>query len=111
MINIDCQVTFRIILYNKCFDCCYSVEYVNTESDTSNITGGGTGTVVVSFRKYPNNISGKREIKGLLETAVLGTALIRWKVLVHIFRTHLTYEMTLHVAQIVNTEQLQHCIP
>ena len=27
------------------------------------------------------------------------------------YKTYFTGEITLHVAQIVNTEQLQHCIP
>jgi len=85
------------------------VEYVNTEGDTSN--GGGDWNRVSVIQEIPNNVPGKREIKGLLETAVLGTAPIRRKVLVHVFRTHLPYEMTLHVAQIVNTEQLQHYVP
>ena len=33
-----------------------------------------TGTTSKSFRKYVSNISGKREVKELQKTAILGTA-------------------------------------
>jgi len=36
---------------------------------------------------------------------------ILWKVLMEKYETYFTGEITLHVAQIVNTEQLQPCIP
>jgi hypothetical protein len=42
---------------------------------------GATGTSSKSFRKYLNNRSGKREIKELQKTAMLGTAHILRKVL------------------------------
>jgi len=42
---------------------------------------GATGTISKSFRKYGSNIPGKREVKELQKTAVLGTAHILRKVL------------------------------
>ena len=42
---------------------------------------GATGTVSKSFRKYVSNIPGKREVKELQKTAILGTAHILRKVL------------------------------
>jgi len=35
---------------------------------------GAIGTVSISLRQYLSNIPGKREIKGLKKTAILGTA-------------------------------------
>jgi hypothetical protein len=51
-------------------------------------------------RKYPN-ITEKHEIKELQKAAILGTAhtLRKYKI-----RKNLTWELTLHVAQIVTTE-------
>ena len=34
---------------------------------------GATGTISKSFRKYVSNIPGKREVKELQKTAILGT--------------------------------------
>ena len=42
---------------------------------------GATGTISKSFRKYVSNIPGKRAVKGLQKTAILGTAHILRKVL------------------------------
>ena len=42
---------------------------------------GATGTISKSFRKYVSNIPGKREVKDLQKTAILGTAHILRKVL------------------------------
>jgi hypothetical protein len=42
---------------------------------------GATGTVSKAFRKYVSNIPGKREVKELQKTALLGTAHILRKVL------------------------------
>ena len=39
---------------------------------------GATGTISKSFRQYLSNILGKREIKALPKTAVLGTAAHTW---------------------------------
>ena len=43
---------------------------------------GATGTISKSFRKYVSNIPGKREVKELQKTAILGTAHILRKVLI-----------------------------
>ena len=40
-----------------------------------------TGTISKTFRKYVSNIPGKREVKELQKTAILGTAHILRKVL------------------------------
>ena len=40
-----------------------------------------TGTISKSFRKYVRNVSGKREVKELQKTSILGTAHILRKVL------------------------------
>jgi len=40
-----------------------------------------TGTTSKSFRKYVSNVPGKREVKELQKTAILGTAHILRKVL------------------------------
>jgi hypothetical protein len=42
---------------------------------------GATGSISKSFRKYVSNIPGKREVKELQKTAILGTAHILRKVL------------------------------
>jgi len=42
-----------------------------------------TGTISKSFRKYVSNITGKREVKDLQKTAILGTAQIIRKVLMY----------------------------
>ena len=70
-----------------------------------------TGAVSKLCRQYRSNIRGKHEIKELRKTAIFGTAHILRKVIIQKFKTYFTGEITLHVAQIVNTEQLQHYIP
>ena len=42
---------------------------------------GATGTISKKFRKYVSNIPGKRKVKEVQKTAILGTALILQKVL------------------------------
>ena len=42
---------------------------------------GATGTTSKSLRKYPSNIPGKREIKELQKTDIMGTAHVLRKVL------------------------------
>jgi hypothetical protein len=42
---------------------------------------GANGTFSKSFRKYPNNIPGKHEVKELQETAILGNANVVRKML------------------------------
>ena len=70
-----------------------------------------TGTISKSLRQYLSNVPGKHEIKELHKTAILCTAHRLREVLREKYRTSCTGEITLHVAQTVNTEQLQHCIP
>jgi len=72
---------------------------------------GATGTVSKSLRQYLSNVSVKHEIKELHKTTILGTAHKLREVLREKYRTYCTGEITLHVAQTVNTEQLQHCLP
>ena len=40
-----------------------------------------TGNISKSFRKHVSNIPGCHDVKELQKTAILGTALILWKVL------------------------------
>jgi len=64
-----------------------------------------TGTISKSLIQYLRNIRRKREIKELQKiAAILGTAHILPEVLM------LKYEITLYVAQTVNTEHLRHYI-
>jgi len=67
---------------------------------------GSTGTTSKSLRQYLSNILGKHEIKELQKTDILGTAHILRKVLMQKYKTYFMGEITLHVAQTVNTEQL-----
>ena len=78
------------------------------KNDTS--SDGSTETVLKSLRQYLSNIPGKHEIRELQIsrtghcTQTAESANVKDK-------TYFTRETTLHVAQIVNTEQLQRCIP
>jgi len=56
-----------------------------------------------------SNIPGKRVIKELQKQ--LCSAHILWKVLIYKYKTYITCKITVHVAQIVNTEQLQQYMP
>jgi len=60
-------------------------------------------------KRYLSNITGKHKIKERQKRAILCTAQIHVlrEVLMQKYRTYFTGEITLHVAQIVNTEQLQ----
>jgi len=71
---------------------------------------GVTGTISKSLRQDLSIIPGQNEIKELQKTAVLDTVHILWKVLIQKYKTYFTDEITLHVAQIVHTELLQHYI-
>jgi hypothetical protein len=53
----------------------------NVKTKVTPVIIGATGTISKSFRKYMNNIPGKREVKELQKTAILGTAHILRKVL------------------------------
>ena len=58
------------------------------------------------------NNNNNHEIKELQKkTAILGTAHTLRKVLMLKYKTYFTGGITLHVAQIVHTEQWQHYIP
>ena len=48
---------------------------------------GATGTISKSFSKYVSNIPGKREVKELQKTTILGTAHILQKVLMQKYNT------------------------
>jgi len=71
---------------------------------------GATGTVSESLRQYLSNVPGKHQIKELHKTAILCAVHKLREVLREMYGTYCTGEMTLHVAQTVHTEQLQHCI-
>jgi hypothetical protein len=49
--------------------------------------------------------------QGITKTAILCSAHILWRVLIYKYKTFITCNITLHVAQIVSTEQLQQYIP
>jgi hypothetical protein len=53
----------------------------NVKTKVTPVIIGATGTVSKSFRKYLNSVPGKRDIKELQKTAVLGTAQTLRKVL------------------------------
>jgi hypothetical protein len=70
-----------------------------------------TGTISKSLRQYLSDLPGKQEIKELQTNSHIGHCIhtvesTNVKVC-NIFHC----EITLHVAQTVNTEQLQHYIP
>jgi len=79
----------------------------NVKAKVMPVTTGATGTISESFTQYLGNISGKPETKELQKRAILDTAQILCKVLMYTYRTYFKGEITFHVAQIVNTEQLQ----
>jgi hypothetical protein len=64
------------------------------------------GTISKSLRQNLNNIPGEHQIKGLQKTAILSTTHMLREVLMEKYKTYFTGEIALHVAQIVNTEQL-----
>jgi hypothetical protein len=72
---------------------------------------GAIVTILKAIRQYLSNIPGKHEIKKLQKTVVLGTAHILRKVLTLKYKSYITGEITLHVAQFVTAEELQHYIP
>jgi hypothetical protein len=53
----------------------------NVKTQMMPVIIGATGTISKSFRKYLSSILGKREVKELQETAILGTAHTLRKVL------------------------------
>ena len=83
----------------------------NVKAKVMPVTIGATGTISKSLRQYLSNIPGRHEIKALQKIAILGTALILWKVMMQRYRTYFTGKIKLHVAQIVDTEQLKEYTP
>jgi hypothetical protein len=75
----------------------------NVKAKVIPVITGTTGSVSKSLRQHLSNITGKHEIKELQKTAIMGTAYILRKVLMYKYKTYFTSEITLHVAQIVNT--------
>jgi hypothetical protein len=69
---------------------------------------GATGTISKSFRKYLSCLSGKHEINELQKTALLGSTHILRKAPYCKNTKYSTWEVTLHVSQIVTTEEAQH---
>jgi hypothetical protein len=65
---------------------------------------GTTGTISYSLRQYLSNTPGKHKIKALQKTVILGTAHITRKVLMYKYKTYFMRKITLHVAQIANTD-------
>jgi hypothetical protein len=71
---------------------------------------GETGTMSKSLRQYLSNILGRHEMKELKKQPYVALHTVLRKGLMQKYKTYLTCEMTVHVAQTVNTEQLQRCI-
>jgi hypothetical protein len=67
---------------------------------------GANGTISKSLRQCLRKIEGKHNFKELQKSAILGTAHIFREVLMSKYKTYLTCEITLVVAQTANTEQL-----
>ena len=72
---------------------------------------GTTGTMSEPLRQYQSNISGKQDITEVQKTATLSAAHKLPKVMTWKSKTYFTGKTALHVARIVNTEQLRHWIP
>ena len=83
----------------------------NVEAKLILVIIGTTGTISRSLRRYLSNTPGKHEIKELQKTVILGTASLHQKVLMFKYNTCFMSEITFHVAQIANTEQLKHSVP
>ena len=83
----------------------------NVKAKVMPVITRATGNILKSLRQYLRNIPGKHEIKELQKKALLDTARMLRKVLMLKYKTYFTGEITLQIAQIVNTEQLQHYIP
>jgi hypothetical protein len=78
----------------------------NVKTNVKPVIIGDTGTISKSFRKYLSNMSGKHEIKGLQQTAILGTAYVIRKVLMQkyktfILRNNITCNIHVHYTHIV----------
>jgi hypothetical protein len=78
----------------------------NVKAKVMPVIKGETGTISKSHRQH----TWKTRNQGTKKTTICGTAHILRRGLMQKYKTYLTCEMTLHVAQTVNTEQLQRCI-
>jgi 2-oxoglutarate dehydrogenase complex dehydrogenase (E1) component-like enzyme len=72
---------------------------------------GGPGTVSKSLRQYLSNMSGKHEIKDLQKNSHTGHCTHTVESVYARVQNIYHGAITLHIAQIANTEQLQHYIP
>ena len=81
------------------------------ESKVILVITGATGTISKSLRQYLNNTPRKHEIKELQKKKNIGHCTHTKESPNVKYKTYITKEITSHVAQIVNTEQLQHRIP
>jgi hypothetical protein len=71
---------------------------------------GATGTISQPLRQYLSNLPGKHKIKDCKKSHIGNcTHTARSANVKH--KMYFTGRITVHVAQTVNTEQLQHCIP
>jgi hypothetical protein len=76
----------------------------NVKAKVVPVKTGATGTISKSLRPYLSNTPGKHEIKELQKTPILSTAHTLREVLMQKYKTYFTGEITLHVAQTVDTE-------
>jgi len=82
----------------------------NVKAKAIPVITGETGTMSKSLIQYLSNILGKHEIKELKKQPYVALHTVLRKGLMQKYKTYLTCKMTLHVAQTVNTEQLQRCV-
>jgi len=84
----------------------------NVKAKVISVIIGSTGTILERLRQYLSNIPGKHKIKELKKKkTILGHCTPTAKSANVKYRTYFMGEITLHAAQIVNTEQLQHYVP
>jgi hypothetical protein len=80
-----------------------------TKSDTGN--NRNTRTISKSLKQYLSNIPGKHEIKVLQKNSHIVHSTQNVENADVKVQKYFTGEIKLYVAQTVNTEQLQHCVP
>ena len=83
-----------------------TIEIHETWNGKTNVIQGNCNHLKI-VRKIP----GKHEVRELQTTAILGTTHKLREVLMYKYKPYLTWQLTLHVAYIVNTEELQHHVP
>ena len=83
----------------------------NVKAKLTRVILKATGTISKSLSQYLSNIPGKQEIKELQKNSLLSAAHILREVLMWKYKTYFMGEITLQVAQFVNTEQLQQSVP